>query len=158
MFSKILGKKTKDTNEETQQKKELLEKISKMKLTEMRSYVNNKFTGLPICEDGLIAVLKRIVLPDENTKKLYLQEDDMDTKKRKAFELVLIIAKSQKISFEAVDLMQKFLETYASLIQKYDKEHKEIYLSRLSDAIELALKNIQQISSLKAKMNILGED
>jgi hypothetical protein len=158
MFSKILGKKKETSSEEDKLHAELIEKISKMNLTEMRSYVNNKLTALPLCEDGLSAVVSRLAEPDKQTQKMYLQLDDMDTKKRKAFELILLISRSQKITFKTVDLIQKFIEANTELIQKYDKDHKEIYFSRFEDAIELALKNINEMTALKAKMDILGEN
>jgi len=159
MFGKILGKKKKEhSSEDEKLKAELKSKISKMNLTEMRSYVNNKLTSLPLCEDGLSAVIEKLAQPNEETKAMYLQLDDMDTKKRKAFELILLISKSQKITFKTVDLIQKFIETNAAVITKYDKEHKEIYSSRFSDAVELSLKNISEIAGLKVKMDILGEN
>jgi len=158
MFGKILGKKKEETSEEEKAHTELIEKVSKMNLTEMRSYVNNKITALPLCEDGLSAVIEKLASPNKETGAMYLQLDDMDSKKRKAFELILLISRSQKITFKTVELIQKFTETNAELIAKYDKDHKEIYLSRFGDAIELALKNINEMAGLKAKMDILGEN
>jgi len=158
MFSKILGKKKSTTPKEETQNTELLNKISKMNLVEMRSYVNGKILDLPLCEDGLSAVISKLSEANEQTKKFYLQNDDMDTKKKKAFDLILLIAKSQKITFKTVEGMQKFLEVYAELINEYDKEHKEIYADKLSSAIDLSLNNIQEIAALKSKMEILGEN
>jgi hypothetical protein len=158
MFSKILGKKKNVTDEEENHNTELLTKISKMNLVEMRSYVNNKIADLPLCEDGLSAIISKLIEPNEQTNKLYLQNDDMDTKKRKAFELILLMAKSQKITFKTVEGMQKFLEVYDELIKSYDKEHKDIYIDKLSSAVKLALNNIEEIAALKSKMELLGEN
>ena len=158
MFGKILGKKKDDTSEEEKRISEVIEKISKMNLTEMRSYVNNKLLSLPLCEDGLSTVVEKLSIPNKETSAMYLKLDDMDTKKRKAFELILLIAKSQKITFKTVELIQKFTENNAELISKYDTDHKQIYLSRFGDAIDLALKNINEMAGLKAKMDILGEN
>ncbi len=158
MFSKILGKKQETTSQEDQEKAQLLDKISKMNLTEMKSYVNNRIESFPLNEDGLLGVMQKLVTPDANTKALYIQESDMDSKKKKAFDLVLIIAKSKKITFKIVDEIQNFMQKYESIIQEYDREYKEIYASRLSDAIALSLENIGMMSELKAKMDILGEN
>ncbi len=158
MFSKILGKKQETTSQEDQEKAQLLDKISTMNLTEMKSYVNNRIENLPLNEDGLLGVMQRLVTPNANTQALYIQESDMDSKKKKAFDLVLLIAKSKKITFQTVDEIQNFIQTYASIIQSYDKEYKEIYASRFSDAIALSLENINKMSELKAKMDILGEN
>jgi len=158
MFSKILGKKKGVTELEETHNTELLSKISKMNLVEMRAYINNKIQDLPLCEDGLSAIITKLSEPNEQTKKLYLQKDDMDTKKRKAFELILLMAKSQRITFKTVEGMQKFLEVYDELINQYDKEHKDIYRDKLSSAVKLALNNIEEIAALKSKMEILGEN
>ena len=158
MFSKILGKKKETTSQEDQERAQLLEKIATMNLTEMRSYVNGKLESLPLNEDGLTAILSKLTTPDTKTQLYYLKEDDADSKKKKAFDLVLLTAKSKKITFATVDQIQKFIEVYHDIIKKYDTEYKEIYASRFKDAIALALNNINEISNLKAKMNILGED
>ena len=54
MFGKILGREKNRSNSN-----ELVHKISKMNLPEMRSYVNNKAFNLEISEEGLVEVLKK---------------------------------------------------------------------------------------------------
>ena len=158
MFSKILGKKQETTSQEDQEKAQLLDKISTMNLTDMKSYVNNRIENLPLNEDGLHGVIQKLVTPNENTQALYIQESDMDSKKKKGFDLVLLIAKSKKITFQTVDEIQNFIQIYTPIIQAYDREYKEIYASRFSDAIALSLENINKMSKLKTKMDILGEN
>jgi len=158
MFGKLLGSKKDETSEEEKHIAEQLAKISRMNLTEMRSYVNNKLTASPLCEEGLSAVMEKLSSPNSETQLMYLQLDDMDSKKRKAFELILLISKSQKITFNTVELIQKFTENNAQLITKYDTDHKQIYFSRFGNAIDLALKNINEMAELKTKMDILGEN
>lgn len=157
MFSKLLGKKKETSTQEDQEKVELLHKISTMNLTEMKSYVNNRIGNLELNEDGLLGVMQRLVQADANTQALYIQESDMDSKKKKAFNLVLLVAKSKKITFETVDEIQNFITIYATIIQAYDREYKEIYSSRFNDSITLSLTNINMVAELKAKMDILGE-
>jgi len=158
MFSKILGKRKGVTQSLETHNKELLSKISKMNLVEMRAYINNKIQDLPLCEDGLSAIIEKLTEANEETKKFYLQKDDMDTKKRKAFELILLMAKSQRITFKTIEGMQKFLEVYDELIKEYDKKHKDIYADKLESAVKLSLSNIEEIAALKSKMEILGEN
>ena len=158
MFSKLRGKKQKNATAEDQEKTQLLKKISTMNLTEMRSYVNNKIESLPLSEDGLNGVILNLITPDSATKNLYIKEDDMDSKKKKAFDLVILISKNKKITFKTVDAIGVFIELYAPIIKAYDAQYKEIYTSRFNDAITLALYNINQISDLKSKMNLLGEN
>ena len=158
MFSKLLGKKQETTSKEDQEKAQLLKKISTMNLTEMRSYVNNKIEALPLCEDGLNGVILKLITPDPTTKLLYIKENDMDSKKKKAFDLVILISKNKKITFKTVDAIGVFIELYAPIIKAYDTQYKEIYASRFNDAITVALNNINKMSDFKAKMNLLGEN
>ena len=146
---KKLFKNGKAEKEEPQKTSELVEKISKMNLIEMRSYVNGK-AGIELCEEGLNAVVTRLCT--------YLKEDDMDSKKKKAFNLILLSAKSKHISFNVLEKIQEFIKNYETLIKDYDKEHKEIYASRFHDALELAIQNMQEMKDLHAKMNLLGEN
>jgi len=158
VFSNILGRKKDNTNQEDEAHAALVEKISKMNLTEMRSYIKNNMKDFELSEDGLIEVMKRLTTQDEKTKLYYIKSDDMDSKKKKAFDLILAVAESKKINFTVVDFMQKFLEVYKDIIAAYDQEHKEIYASRLVDAVNLALVNINEKAALKKKMDILGEN
>jgi Ni,Fe-hydrogenase III component G len=156
MLGNILGRKKGDTQEDSADK-ELAQKISKMNLTEMRSYIKNKIKDFEVSEDGLCEVMRCLTSKNEKGE-YYLKADDMDSKKKKAFELILTIVQNKKINIVVVELIQKFMEIYDDIIKAYDREHKEIYESRLVDAIKLALLNISKKAALKNKMNILGED
>ena len=154
----MFGRKKEDKSEDDGLKAETVAKISKMNLTEMRSYIKNNMKDFKVSEDGLIAVLQRLTTKDATTKEYYIKADDMDSKKKKAFDLILAIAESKQISFAVVDKMQKFLEVYKDIIAAYDREYKEIYNSRLVDAVKLALANINEKAALKKNMDILGEN
>ena len=155
MFGNILGKK-KD-NIETNENTDIALKISKMNLTEMRSYVNNKLGDFETTQAGLIEVMKKLTTPNEKTSKTYLQIDDMDSKKKKGFDLVIMIANSMHISVEVVELLQEFIAVYNDLIAKYDTDYKEIYASRFSDALVQSIANVNKHSELQRKSNVLGE-
>ncbi len=154
MFGNFLGKKKENTA--VDKNVHILEKVSKMNLTEMRSYVNNKVIDFEISEAGLCAVMKKLTVANEATSKTYLQIDDMDSKKKKGFDLVLMIANNKHISVEVVELMQSFIGVYEDLIGKFDKDYKEIYSSRFTDAISLAIKNVNIQSELQRKEKVLG--
>ncbi|MEO1938655.1 MAG: hypothetical protein ABGW85_08505 [Sulfurimonas sp.] len=158
MFGSILGRKKEEISAEDKEHQELVEKISKMNLTEMRSYINNKIKDFEVSEDGLNEVLSKLITPDAKTNNYYVKVDDMDSKKKKAFDLVLSAAKNKKVNVVTVELMQKFMDVYKDIIANYDKEHKEIYESRFKDAIELALSNITKKSELKNKMDVLQQN
>ncbi len=154
MFGSILGKKKESSEKEN---RELIDKIAKMNLTEMRQYVNNKLGDLEVSEDGLNAILKKLIEKDAKTG-FYLKKDDMDSKKKKAFDLVLSMAQNRKINVLTVEYIQKFAETYIDLIRAYDKEYKEIYESRFQNIIDVALANIAKRLKLKNKMDVLQEN
>lgn len=153
MFGNFLGKDKKSEDKTS----EVATRVSKMNLSEMRSFVNNKVTNLAISKDGLLEVMKKLTDVDEQNSKLYLQADDMDSKKKKGFDLVILVSKNIHISVEVVELLQKFTVVYAELIKVYDTEHKDIYASRLKDAIKLAIDNVNKYSALSRKTNVLGE-
>jgi len=155
MFKSILGRKNRKKNEENTSDTALIEKISKMNLTEMRSYIKNNIQDFEVSEDGLNEVLHCLTRGDEKSKKYYLKADDMDSKKKKAFELIIAISQNKKINLVTVELIQKFVALYSDIIEQYDREHKEIYASRFVDALNLALANINKKVALQKKMNIL---
>jgi hypothetical protein len=98
--------------------------------------------------------LTKLTNVDDKSKK-YIEVGDQDSKIKKAFDLVLLIAKSKKITVVAVELMKKFLDTYSDIIQAYDKQNKDIYVSRIKDAIQSSITMIDKETNLKNKMNIL---
>ena len=136
---------------------ELAQKVSKMNLTDMRIYVNNRLQDFEITETGLIEVLKRLTTKDEDTLEGYLKEDDMDVKIKKGFDLVITICTNRKITIEAVDLVQQFITMYESLIKKYDIENKEIYQSRLVASFNKAISSYEDLENIKRKIIVTGE-
>jgi len=150
MFSKILGKKnTADALPE------IVAKISKMSLSEMSSYVKNKIPDEEVDEDGLIAVMNRLLSVDEKSSNRYIKEDDMDSKIKKAFELVMLVAKNKKVTVKAVELIQEFTLVYADIIKNYDTQNKQIYGSRLNDSIKNAVDMINSIADINNKMTVI---
>jgi DNA repair ATPase RecN len=158
MFGSLLGRKKEEISQEDREYQRLVDKISKMNLTDMRLYVNNKIKDFEVSEDGLNEVINRLTTLDVKTKGYYLKIDDMDSKKKKAFDLVLMIAKHKKANLVTVELIQSFIDVYKDIIEKYDYDHKEIYKSRFEDALEIALANIAKKAEFKYKMNVLQED
>ena len=158
MFKGILGRKKEDNSEESAVDAALVEKISKMNLTEMRSYIKNNIKDFEVSEEGLNVVMQRLTTEDEKSKKYYLKADDMDSKKKKAFDLIIAISENKKINLVTVELIQKFVEIYSDIIEQYDTEYKEIYSSRFVDAVNVALANINKKVVLQNKMDVLGEN
>ena len=148
MFESLLGKK--------EQNSSLENKIYRMNLTEMRSYIKNNMTNIESSSDGLSLVMDKLITKNERTSKRYIQADDMDSKIKKAFELVLAIAIHKKITVHIVEQLQEFLAVYKDMIVKYDQENKDIYISRFKKALKQSIENIHSMSNLERKMNVLG--
>lgn len=157
MFGNILGKKKGEISSEDKAHAEMVKKISKMNLTDMRAYIKNKMLGFEVDEDGLVEVLRRLTTRHSETLKRYIEIDDMDSKIKKGFDLVISIASHAKITVVAVELIQEFITLYDDVIKKFDKENKQIYESKLKDALQMAINNISEMADLKRKMNVLGE-
>lgn len=155
MFSKILGKKENSATQTQGASTELTQRISSMNLTEMRAYINNKIPDLEVSEEGLIEILKKLVYPDKKTSKRYIEIDDMQSKVKKGLDLIVSIAKHKKITVVAIELIQEYIQVSEDIIQKYDQENKEIYASRLKDALGNAVNVVNARSNLKTKMDVL---
>jgi len=153
MFENMLGKKDSQSNKSNSQ---LIEKISKMNLVEMRTYVNDNMSDFKISQDGLSEVMRRLNSYNKDTSKRFIELDAMDTKIKKAFDLVILISKSKKITVITAELIQSFINIYNDIISKYDKENKQIYGSRLKDSLQASMLNLDEMTKLKRKMNILG--
>lgn len=156
MFSKILGRKKEDIGHSDRAHNEMVHKISQMNLTDMRSYIMDKVSGFKSTEDGLIEIMRRLNTLDEKGKR-HIEMDDMDTKKKKGFDLVIAIASHRRVTVVAIEMISEFLNIYHDILKKYDTDHKEIYESRIKDAVAKAVFNIGEAAELKRKMDILGE-
>ncbi len=135
MFSKLLGKK----DSKNIDNKVLADRIEAMNLTELRSYINNKIADFKIDEDGLNEVMKKMLKLNEKTSKRYIEIDDMDSKIKKGFDLVLSVMSNKKITIQTIELTTQFLELYKDIIEKYDKENKQIYLDKFKKSLNTAI-------------------
>ena len=153
MFGKILGKNKLESNK---QNNVIVEKISKMNRSDMRVYVNNKLNIFEVCEEGLTEVMKVLVSKDAKGRR-FIESDAMESKIKKAFDLVIIVAKSKKMSIDTTELIQTFIELYSDIIQKFDNDNKQIYSSKLKDSVNTSLATLQTMNNLKKKMNILDK-
>jgi len=153
-LSKVLGKKNKSEDENLD--KDLVKKVSKMNLNDMRFYINGKMTDFDISEDGIEEVLKRLILTNKETSKRFIEIDDMDSKIKKAFELILSILDNKKITVVGVELVQKFIEMYQDIILDYDTRNKQIYSSKFREKIISCLDSINAKTDLINKMTVVG--
>ena len=154
MFGKILGRsKSEDSDKEYT---EIVNRVSKMNLTDMRAYLKNSMSGFESSEDGLSEVMKRLLTKDDNDKR-YIEIGDFDSKIKKAFDVVLIVCTHKKITVKVIEQIQEFIEVYRDIISKYDEDNKQIYGSRFKDGLSVAINNITEMSKLNKKMKVLGE-
>lgn len=155
MFGKILGKSKEETST-AKTHEAIAQKVSKMNLTDMRMYLNNKIDSFPICKDGLLEVMKRLNSVDDTTSKKFIEDDAMDVKKKKAFDLVIIVASSRYMSIEVVELIQEFMKMYKEMIVKYDTDNRQIYEDKLITALNKSIATMGSMADMNRKMNVLG--
>jgi len=158
MLSKLLGKKqSQEESQEDAQHQLVVQKISKMNLTDMRNYVKNKILDFEPTQDGLEEILKKLIVVNEDTKKRYIEIDDMDSKIKKGFDLVLTLLESKTLGVVTIELVQKFVEVYDDIISKYDYEHKDIYATRFKDKMISCAENITTKTDLINQMKVVND-
>ncbi len=156
MFSKMLGKIGLSTNDKEKKHKELVERISKMNLTDMRTYTNNRIPDLPVSEAGIEEILKKLLEVDEKTQKRYLDIEDMDSKIRKGLDLIVNILTNKKLSIEAIELAIELFEVSKEMIEKYDLDNKQIYISKIRESLSKSIETMSKKSEIKRKMGVIG--
>ena len=154
MFNKILGRK-KGSSEDDKEHSELVQRISKMDLTEMKSYLNNRISTMPVCRDGLVAILNLLLKVNKKTNTRYLKIDDNDAKIKKGFDIAIAISTHNMITFPVVKLLQDFEEAYKDIIEKFDTDNKQTYKGKLKKAVENAVLTIGLIADIHNTSDIL---
>ncbi|MEA1955467.1 MAG: hypothetical protein U9N02_03125 [Campylobacterota bacterium] len=154
MFKKILGRK-KSGNEDDKNHSELVQQISKMDLTEKKSYINNRISSMPVCRDGLVEVLNSLVKLNKKTNTRYLKIDDNDIKIKKGFDLAIAISTHNLITFPIVKSLQEFEEVYQEIIEKFDTNNKQTYKGKLKKAVANAVLTIGVIADIHNSSDLL---
>ena len=154
MFKKILGRKKGNAKEDSNYS-ELVQQISKMDLTEKKSYVNNRISSMPICRDGLAEVLESLIRLDKKTNTRYLKIDDDDTKIKKGFDLAIAISTNNLITFPVIKTLQEFVDVYSEIIKKFDIDNKQTYEGKLKKAVENAILTIGAIADIHNSSDLL---
>ncbi|MEO1953676.1 MAG: hypothetical protein ABGW74_03125 [Campylobacterales bacterium] len=154
MFNKILGR-TKNDDSGNKEHSELMQKISKMDLTEMKSYVNNRISSMPVSREGLVVVLEHLLKVDKKTNTRYLKIDDNDAKIKKGFDLAIAISTHSLITFPVIKLLQDFIEAHKDIIEKFDRNNKQTYRSKLKKAVENAIITIGMIADINNASDVL---
>lgn len=157
MFGNILGRKKDEGSKKSSEHSEIVNRVSKMNLTDMRAYLKDNMSDFKSCEDGVSSVMNRLLTKNAKTSKRYIESGDMDSKIKKGFEIVLTVASHKKITVATVEQIQEFIELYKDLIVKYDTDNKQIYASRLKDALALGVKNVSNMAEINRKRAVLGE-
>ncbi|MFT7859737.1 MAG: hypothetical protein ABXS93_02250 [Sulfurimonas sp.] len=99
--------------------------------------------------------MKKLTSPINDKGEYYIKQDDMDAKKKKAFELVLLVSGSKKLSIATLDKIKEFIDLHSDMIKEYDNSNKDIYLDRLKKGYETAMINIQTISRVHRDIDTL---
>ncbi len=156
MFDNLFGKK-KDVDEEDTNK-QLIEYVSKQGVTELRTLLLGQIDRFKVDENTVIEVLKRLTHVDESTGKRFLESSDNDIKLKKAFDTVITATNTKKMSVEAIELIQKFMDMYKDLIDGYDTRNKQIYMHKLTKATELSITMVEQLSIYMNKMAVIRDN
>jgi len=151
MFNDILNKKKQQQDEQCTA---LKEKIAKMNLSEMRVYVNDNLKSFAVTECGLREIMGKLVSKDSASKR-FIESDAMDSKIKKAFELILLIGASKKMTVATTKFIEEFISLYHDLIIKYDTDHKQIYDSKLKKCLIMAIENVAKMTAYKNKRDML---
>ena len=140
MFSKLLNN---ILGSQGKKNKKLEYKIANMDLPNMRLYVNGKLDAFKVDAFGLNEIVKKLTHENKETSKHFMQDDDMDSKKKKVLDLIVLILANKKTSITVIESIHLFLDVYEELIKKYDTDNKQIYEKRIKDLINLAIKRIE---------------
>ncbi len=157
MFGKILGRKKEEVSSSDKAHSEIVSKVDKMNLSDMRAYLKDSVNGFESCEDGLTTVMNKLITKDAKTSKRYIETDAMDSKIKKGFEVVLTVASHKKMTVATVEQIQEFIKLYQDIIVKYDTDNKQIYGSRLNDALSKSVDNINKMAEINRKNAVLGK-
>ena len=149
MFIKILNKANSNYSK-------IAKKVERMNLTDMRIYVNNKILQCPLSKEGLNEVMKKLISKDEKTLRRFIETDDMDSKIKKAFELVLLIGKNKKITSLTVKFILDFMKIYIDIIRQYDTQYKEIYASRFVNIVNSSIQKFDGVTQEESKMMLMS--
>lgn len=155
MFSNMLGKMGISSSDKEKEHKELIERISNMNLTDMRSYINNKIPDLQVSEEGLVEILNKLLKVDDKTDKRYVDIEDMDSKIRKGLDLIVNILTNKKLSIEAIEVAIALYDASKEMIEKYDTDNKQIYMSKIREALNKAIENMALKSEIQRKMKVI---
>ena len=152
MFNKLLGKSEKTSDNST---KEFQEYLSKIGVSDMRILLLGQVDRFPVNEEMIVEILKKMTYKDEKTGKRFLDSSDADVKLKKAFDTVITASSSKKMSVEAIELIQKFILMYTDLIESFDKRNKQIYMHKLTKAIELSIDMVEQLTAYMNKLSVI---
>ena len=104
----------------------------------------------------IVEILKKMTHEDAKTEKKFLESSDNDIKLKKAFDTVITAANHKKITIEAIELIQKFIQMYKDIREEFDKRNKQIYMHKLTKAIEGSLEIVAQITAYANKMAVIN--
>ncbi len=157
MFENIINMLKNSDSSSDKKKLEMIDKISKMNLIDMRAYMKGSMQGFEPSEEGVIEILKKLTTVNEETSERYLANDDMDSKIKNCFELVLVIASDIRITIDAIELIQEFINEYTDIIADYDTKYKQIYGLKLKNSIKNAIRIVNTKTDFSRKENVLND-
>lgn len=154
MFKKI-KKTTKDDASDTVFKS----LIATWTLTDIKTYLQNKNPEFPLTEHGLLIVLERFTTREKPSDKYpngkcEVELDDNDIRIKKAFDIILLVAKSSTLSMEGIEKMEAFREMHTDVIEKFDKNNAQTYEHKLKEAVANAIIMVETKKGIENSLNI----
>jgi len=115
---------------------------------EMKVYIYNHNKEFPCTDAGMAAILERFIHANE------FQIGTMSEELKLGFDIVLAIARNNKISLETAELIHTFIKTYKDVIQSYDRQAVQTYKFKLKKAYEQSLELVEAKMAIEQEMRV----
>ncbi len=115
---------------------------------EMKIYVYNHNKDYPCKDAGMAAILERFIYSNE------FRVETMAEELKLGFDIVLAIARNNRISLETAELIQTFIKSYKEVIQSFDRQLSQTYKYKLQKAYEQSLEIVEAKMAIEQEMRI----
>ncbi len=122
--------------------------ISTWTKEEMKVYIYNHNKEFPCTDAGMAAILERFIHSNE------FRIETMSEELKLGFDLVLAIARNNRISLETAELINEFIKTYKEVIQSYDRQVSQTYKYKLKKAYEQSLEIVEAKMAIEQEMRV----
>ena len=115
---------------------------------ELQAYVYNNNKKYQSSDAGMAAILERFIHKDE------FEIGTMSEELKMGFDIVLSIARNNKIYFQTTDLILEFITYYKEVINSYDRQSAQTYYHKLVMAYEKSVMMVNRKLEIEQEMRI----